>query len=393
MMEGQKQRYHFVAVSPDGKKFSGTLWAESEAAARAIIFERGLALFSIEEFSAEHSAITEGFTQFEFEGVGADGKIVHGTIEAIDGYEAYQKLRKEYDFELKNVITLDSTPEEREQYKQQGIPAEWVEQFNLSNKEHIADKKVEKKKTKDGPLLSEQDQAELQFYQEEIGRLTTEVLTSLEENEEFLNATARRAILDRIGLLSRLRRSNAIDHLRELTKKILTQLADDKLFIESASLSEEKQRELLEKKEQVGELSKKLNKTIVSGVAAISVGIASIDTDKVKAQIIESAPLKKFIQTFYIAIVALLGLMLVFWGVNTVRLLANFSQNSILFSFSSPILWLVTGVSLIFTFGLFPVVYGWEQLSIQKKAIIIGISLVAVIVFLWASPMLFWWTR
>jgi len=140
-------------------------------------------------------------------------------------------------------------------------------------------------------------------------------------------------------------------------------------------------------------LSKKLNKTIVSGVAAISVGIASIDTDKVKAQIIESAPLKKFIQTFYIAIVALLGLMLVFWGVNTVRLLANFSQNSILFSFSSPILWLVTGVSLIFTFGLFPVVYGWEQLSIQKKAIIIGISLVAVIVFLWASPMLFWWTR
>ena len=393
MMEGQKQRYHFVAVSPDGKKFSGTLWAESEDAAREIIFERGLALFSIEEFSAEDAAVTEGFTQFEFEGVGADGKTVHGTIEAIGGYEAYQKLRREYDFDLKNVITLDCTPEEREQYQQQGLPAEWIEQYNLSNKAHIADKKVEKKKTGEAPLLSSADQAELQFYQEEIGRFTTEVLTSLEENEEFLDMVARREILDRIGLLSRLRRSNAIDHLRELTKKVLAQLADDKLFIEASSLSEEKQRELLEKKESVDVLVKKLNKTIIEGVAAISVGLASIDTERVKAQIIESDPLRKFVQIFYIAIVALLGLMLVFWGVNIVRLLTNFSQNSILFSFSSPTLWLVTGVTLIFTFGLFPVVYGWKQLSIQKKFTIIGISVVAVIIFLWASPMLFWWTR
>ncbi len=391
-MEGQKNRYHFVAVSSDGKKFSGTLWAESEDDAREKIFKRGLALFSIEKFTAKSAAVTEGFMQFEFEGTGADGKPVHGTIEAIDGYEAYQKLRKEYDFELKNVIDISASVEDREQYKKQGIPAEWVEQFNLTHKAKTENKQGKKKKA-DGPLLSPQDQAELLFYQEEIGRLTTEVLKLLDENEEFLDAPARRAILDRIGLLSRLRRSNAIDHLRELTKKILAQLNDDKLFIEAETLSEEKQLELAERRELFGTFSKDLNKKIISGIASISIGMASIDTEKVKAQIIESDPLRKFIQIFYILVVTLLGLMMVFWGVNIVRLLTSFSQNSTLFFFSSPILWLITGVSLIFTFGLFPVVYGWEHLSPKKKIIIIGILIAVVIVFLWISPMLFWWTR
>ncbi len=61
VMDGQKNRYHFVAVNPEGKKFSGTVWAESENEARKKISERGLALFSIEEFTAENAAITDGF--------------------------------------------------------------------------------------------------------------------------------------------------------------------------------------------------------------------------------------------------------------------------------------------------------------------------------------------
>lgn len=394
VMDGKKNRYHFVAVNPEGKKFSGTVWAESENEARKKISERGLALFSIEEFTAENAAITDGFQQFEFQGTGKDRKPVRGTIEAIDAYEAYAKLRKDYDFDLTNVISLSATPEKRQQYQQQGIPLEWVEQFKL---EHGTKKKEEGKKVvvqqEDESLLSDQDRAELQFYQEEIGKLTTEVLTLLQENEDFLDASARRAILDRIGLLSRLRRSNAIDHLRELTKKLLKQLGDDKLFIESEKLSEEQQGELIVRKTQFNEFSKQLEKKVASGIAAVSVGFASIDTEKVKLQIKESDPVKQIVQLLYIAVVSIFGLMVVFWVISVIRLLSHFAQNSILYSFSSPQLWIVTGISFIFTVTLFPLVYSWKKLTIQQKSFFLGMALLLGVIFLWLSPILLWWTR
>lgn len=393
MMDGQKKRYHFVAVNPEGKKFSGTVWAESENEARTKISERGLALFSIEEFTAENAAITDGFQQFEFQGKGKDGKPVRGTIESIDAYEAYAKLRKDYDFDLTNVVSLSATEEERQRYQQKGLPPEWIEQFNL---EHGKKKKEVEKKVivkEDEVLLSDQDRAELHFYQEEIGKLTTEVLTLLQENESFLDASARREILDRIGLLSRLRRSNAIDHLRELTKKLLKQLGDDKLFIESEKLTEEQQGELIIRKTQFDEFSKQLEKKVSSGIAAVSVGIASIDTEKVKLQIKKSDPVRQIFQLFYITVVSVFGLMIVFWVVNITRLLSRFAQNSILYSFSSPILWMVTGVSFIFTIILFPLLYSWKSLKVRQKLFLLGIALLLEIAFLWASPLLLWWTR
>lgn len=394
VMDGQKNRYHFVAVNPEGKRFSGTVWSESENEARKKISERGLALFSIEEFTAENAVITDGFQQFEFQGTGKDRKSVRGTIEAIDAYEAYAKLRKDYDFDLTNVVSLSATPEERQRYQQKGIPPEWIEQFNIEN----GKKKKEEKEKKvvieeNDSLLSAQDRAELQFYQEEIGKLTTEVLTLLQENEDFLDASARRAILDRIGLLSRLRRSNAIDHLRELTKKLLKQLGDDKLFIESEKLSEEQQGELIVRKTQFNEFSKQLEKKVVSGIAAVSVGIASIDTEKVKLQIKASDPIKQIVQLFYIAVASVFGLFVVFWVINIIRLLSHFSQNSILYSFSSPVLWIVTGISFIFTVTLFPLVYGWKKLTIQQKSFFLGLAILLGAIFLWLSPLLLWWTR
>ncbi len=390
-MEGQTNRYQFVAVSSDGKKMSGTIWAVTEAEARQKISERGLALFSINEFSADKAAVTEGFQQFEFEGTEASGKPVHGTIEATDSYEAYAKLRKDYDFDLKNVIDLSATPEERLAYQKQGIPAEWLERFKIENGKDVKEEVV--KKEKEEPLLSEQDRAELLFYQEEIGRVTKDVMELLKENEEYMDVVARREILDRINLLSRLRRSNAIEHLRELTKKLLKQLGDDKIFIEAEGLSEEKQAELLVRKNQFGVFSQQLEKKVVAGLASVSVGFASIDKEKVKAQIIQSDPFLQIVRVFYIAMVSLLGLMVVFWVVNIVRLFINFSQGSIWYSFSSLMLWILTGVALIFSFGLFPILYYWKTLSYKRKYFFIGISIIAVIFFLWFSPMLFWWTR
>jgi hypothetical protein len=397
-MEGQKNRYHFVAVNAEGRKFSGTIWAESESAAREKISERGLALFSIEEFSASSVAITEGFKQFEFEGKGKDHKPVRGTIESVSGYEAYRKLREEYDFDITNVISLSATPEERQFYQQKGIPPEWIVQYNIEVRKNKGGEKkeIKKKKETEGdeePLLSEQDRAELKFYQEEIGNLTSEVLKLLQENEDFLNAAARREILDRIGLLSRLRRSNAIDHLRELTKKLLKQLSEDKLFIETEKLSQEQQLEMIVRKSQFSEFSKTLEKKVTSGIAAVSIGLASIDTEKVKTQIREADIFRQIVQLFYIAIISLLGLMILFWGVNAVRLLANFSQSSILFSFASPLLWMLTGISLILTFTLFPLVYSWERLVWKQKLFFLGISVLGIAIFLWFFPILFWWTR
>ena len=398
MDEQNKNKYHFVAVRPDGKKVSGTLTAENEVLAKEAISERGLALFSLELFAGQPvEGTTEGFKRFEFEGIDSDQKVVRGTIEEENGYEAYKKLNLEYELDVKVIIPATATPEEREAIRAAGIPAAWVPRFQADKKKFDKEKEKENKnkgnKEDNEPLLSEKDKRELQVYQAEIGDITRQVLEMLQKNEDFLDASAKREIMDRIGLMSRLRRSNAIDHLRSLTDKLLKQLNDDKLFIEAEKLSVEKQAELATKKQEFGAASESLEKSVASGLSAVAEGLAALNADDMKQKIIEADPLQKLFQVFYTTIVSILGLFMIYWIVNSVKLIVNSADNATLFSFSSPILWLVTGISLILSFSLAPIAFAIDEVKLEKKIFFAGVSILLVLFFIWLSPVLFWWTR
>ncbi len=396
MDEQNKNKYHFVAVTPDGKKVSGTLTAANEDVAKESISERGLALFSLELFTGQEQAITAGFKRFEFEGIDADQKVVRGTIEEETGYEAYKKLKLEYEFDIEVVIPVEANDEQRAAIHAAGIPADWTPRFEVDKKKFLEEQEKDNKKkgkTEDEPLLSEKDRRELQVYQDEIGEITRQVLDLLQKNEDYLDVAAKREIMDRIGLLSRLRRSNAIDHLRSLTDKLIKQLDDDKLFIAAEKLSVEQQAELASKREEFGVASETLEKSVASGLSAVAEGLAALNPDDMKQQLIDADPLHKLFQLFYITIVSLLGLFMVYWIVNSVKLIINAGDNATLFSFSSPILWLLTGISLILTFSLAPLIFTNEEVKMEKKIFFSVVSIVAVLFFVWLSPVLFWWTR
>lgn len=394
MEEENKNKYHFVAVTPEGKKVSGTLTAQDETKAKEVLSERGLALFSLELYAGQSEDLTVGFKSFEFEGVDADDKTVRGTIEAENGYQAYKKLHLEYEFVVSLIIPAEANEEERAAIHAAGIPEDWGPRFIEDKKKFDRlNKDKKKRKKEEDPLLSEKDRRELQVYQEEIGEITRQVLEMLQKNEEYLDVSAKREIMDRIGLLSRLRRSNAIDHLRSLTDKLLKQLNDDKLFIEAEKLSVEQQAELETRRQEFGAASESLSKSITSGLSAVAEGLAAINPEDVKQQIIDADPLRKLFQTFYLVIVSLLGLFMIYWVVNSVKLIIDTYDNATLFSFSSPILWLLTGISLILSFSLAPLFFARGEVKLEKKLLFAGVSLFAVLFFIWLSPVLFWWTR
>ena len=394
MDEQNKNKYHFVAVTPDGKKVSGTLTAEDENKAKESISERGLALFSLELFTGQQEDITAGYKRFEFEGIDVDQKIVRGTIEEETGFQAYRKLQLEYEFDIKLVIPAEANEEQRAAIRTAGIPADWAPRFEVEKKKFDKEQEKDKKKNvEDEPLLSEKDKRELQVYQDEIGEITRQVLELLQKNEDYLDVAAKREIMDRIGLLSRLRRSNAIDHLRSLTDKLIKQLDDDKLFIAAEKLSVEQQAELAAKRQEFGAASESLEKSVASGLSAVAEGLAALNPDDMKQKLIEVDPLHKVFQLFFITIVSILGLFMIYWMVNSVKLIFDASDNATLFSFSSPILWLLTGISLILTFSLAPLIFTNEEVKLERKIFFSVVSVVAVLCFAWLSPVLFWWTR
>jgi hypothetical protein len=378
------QTYYFQAVDESGKKVSGSVAAVNEVSARESLKAKGLAVLSIEAFDAGKQKIAEGLKRFVFVGIDTNGKVARGAIEAEDGYQAYKKLKSEFSLKLQSLGEENS--------KNKMIDPAWEVRYKEDMKGAKKDP-TEKQATEGQSIkLSEKDKAELAFYQEKIGEIVQEVTTKLEASKSFLNSEKRRDIMERVNLLSRLRRSNAVDHLKKLTDKILTELADDALFLDQEKLTEEQKQQFDIQKASITQTSQQFSKKLTDGLQNISFDLSGIDAKAVAQSVVKIDIFSQLGLTFYWTAISLFSLLVVFWIVNALRVFGD-NEEAILFLFRSSTLWFLTGFAGIISFTFVPIAFSREKTSWGKRGLFVAIAFIALVIFIFEFHAIFSWTR
>lgn len=385
-------KFYFEAMDNAGKKFSGYVMAATEDEAREKIKEKRLALLWLEQYDEKKRDLAK--TQYDFRGIDPDGNPINGIVDSDTEYGAYVRLVQEYSLVVEYLVPSGLPLPEKLQQQEQGISLALQEQIAIQG-DPIKEKKQELKKKVTGGVvtLSKKEQAELEFYQEKIASMSAEVMAMVEADSQFLDTEKRREIVERINLLMRLRRSNAIDHLRALIKKLLQQVEDDALFLKLEKLSVEQQEELLARKAKFDEYSRGLNKSINANLAQIQSSFSPIDSERVKKVVLATDPVGEIGRVFYWTMLCLFGLLMTFWVVSAAQLLLGMGKKWTLFAFYSPTLWLLTVVALVFSAGLAPIAFSREKTPWKKRGLLAVISVVVFAVIAFEFPAIFWWTR
>jgi len=376
------QKFYFQAVDKDNHPLSGSVFAEDEKKAREKLKKKGLALFNIELFDESKAKTKEGLMSFEFEGTNPDGKPIRGQIEAINAYEAFKKLKRDYDFFLTSVVDANLNYEEKAKQIAKGIPEEWL---RLYEEESFAFKKKKKKKKLEVVEISEKDKKELEFYSHEIGIMSQEIRELLEKSSDYLQRSEKESILKRLGLIERLRQSNAVDHLKNLTNKLIDQIADDKLFMEELLVSKEAQAKIDALKNEFKEYSVNKKKSLVNKALELNLAF-NIDPRQLVVEVSKVRPLTQLGLIIYWIIVSLFCLMTILWIKNGLQIV--FNKGNIfesVFIFKSLLLWLITAISFVNMMIFAPMVFSKKYFPLKSRLIFFGIALIAnlaVVLFL-----------
>lgn len=384
---GKLQKFYFQAVDQDNKRISGSIFSEDEEAAKIKIKNKNLALFSIEKFDENKSQQEKtGLNNFEFEGINPDGKNVRGKIEAIDAYEGYKKLRKDYEFEVTSIVDSKLDFEEKGKIISKGIPDEFKELYQT---ESFAFKKKKKKKKIEIVEISEKDKQELAFYSYEISLISKEIHRLLEKSNKYLNKEERQNILNQLGLIERLRQSNAVGHLKKLTNRLIDELADAKLFMEEKLLSAEEKSEINNLKNEFKTYSKSKKESLVSKALEINLSF-DLDARKLAVSISKAKLATKIGLILYWMIVSLFFLMAIFWIKNSINIfILEKNIPETLYILKSVLLWLMTAVSLLNMMIFAPMVFSSKTFKFKKIIVFFGIALISNTLIILLLPSLF----
>ena len=119
---------------------------------------------------------------------------------------------------------------------------------------------------------------EILFMQEKIESMLSEFIPLLRENEDYIDPDRKREIEERIDLLSRLRHSNSVEHLKNLTKNLLKQMESDEIFLKDTNLPDEVKAEIALRRAKFIDLGQSFEKVISKGLLELQLKIAGIDS-------------------------------------------------------------------------------------------------------------------
>ncbi len=387
------QKFLFEAVTKEGKNMSGSIQAESEAAAREKLTKSGLAVLTIAPFKAQKKVA--GMKIFTFEAINPSKKHVKGTIEALDEYAAYKKLRMEYEFEISSLLPKEVSLEERIQLKKKGIDPEYEVRLQKEMKERESEEKKDKKKKKGSQEEIEEVLAarkkEIEFMHNQIDEILQQVEDLIKKNERFLNIDKKREMQERIDLLSRLRRSNSVVHLQNLTKKILKELSDDALFLAEEELKAEDKEAWLESKSEFFRMGKNFEQTVDKGLAEVQSLINKINEMGLKETVKEMRPVKKLFSVLFFASSSLMALCVAFWAWVFIQGVSGMDPVFVSFYFRSGIMWYFTIMAIILTLALTAGLFLDQFRTTPKRLILGGVTLGAILFFTVEFPVIFYW--
>lgn len=386
------QKFYFQSVTAEGKQISGYISAQSEEEAHQKLKDSKLSVLTLEK--RDVSVHAEGISVFEFEAVNDQRKVVKGSIESVDMYSAYKKLKMNYKFDIKFIIPAGSSAEDKARLKELGVDPSFDTKLEIELKKEV--KKAKKSKV----TVVEDDEIEqvLKYREEEIGfmrdkidSVLQEVIPLLEENVDYIDPIKQREIEERIDLLSRLKHSNSVDHLRNLTQKLLEELSSDQMFLNDTNLPVEMQEEIERRRQQFVGINEKFSKAIVSGLLDLQVKFAELSVDDIREKIASFGVLSKIRSFILSTFMALFVVCVLFWIVVAFQKFQGINIERVSFYFGSPIIWYFTSFAGLCSIWFF--ILGLPHVdSIKKQLIVLASGFVGLIIFLIQFPVIFYWT-
>jgi len=387
------RKYFFQAVTAEGKQISGYVSAQGLEQARDKLKAGGLSILTLEEPKEGNDVMEQGMRVYQFEATNTQHKPVQGTIEAIELYEAFKKLRLEYKLEVQYLVDSASAPTVKEKIRAEGLPPELEERLQVEIK--IA-KKKEKKKQKGSnenevQEAVEANEEERQFMVDKIDAVLNEVVPLLEENAEFIDAHKKREIEERINLLMRLKHSNSVSHLKSLTQRLLEQISSDEIFLKDANIPSELQEEMDRRRSQFQAIGSNFDKAISRGLIDLQVKLAQIDTGALTDSLKDLKPFEKVTNVFYLVFCFLAALCSVFllfiYALNRFDVQAE----QTLYFLQSPLLWYVWGLGVLMMISFYFLRF-YPKKEWFESMVVIGSTAIAFIVYTVQFPILFHWT-
>lgn len=387
------QKFYFQAVTSEGKQISGYVSAETKIAAHEKLKDSSMSVLTLDERKASEKK--SNIDIFDFEGINESSKKVRGTIEAKDSYSAYKKLKMEYKINVLYLIPNKLDPKEKELLKEEGIDEEFEKALQLEilqAKKNIG-KKHKKKVSRDSEIkqVLASREKEISFMQEKIDLILSEFIPLLRENEDYIDPNKKREIEERIDLLSRLKHSNSVEHLKNLTKNLLKQMASDEIFLKDADLPEEVKAEISLRRAKFTDLGQRFEKVISRGLLDLQLQFAGIDSSELKRKVAEIHLIEKIGVVSYLTVVFLFAFCLLFWAWIFFQYISDINDmEKILFYFESPLIWYITGFSALASV-FFSFVFASKKMKLLKRLFFVGVGLILLFIYTLEFPVIFYW--
>jgi len=230
-------KFSYIALNKDYKKLTGVLAADDMLAARKALHAMNLSVISLQEAdeSAEVKSESDDPNALKEEKIGEtfyfrvqDNKNEErtGTIDAIDRYDAFSRLVKEYKFHVLGLCLVDLPPEERAEAETDGL---WEMEKDLSEELGVENLyQIEKKKSQEEAISDELSEKQSEKEKENRIEIMDKVEGVLSYANHLLQSDADEiaaadidAVRKNINLLSRMRLSNNLNYIKTLSNELM----------------------------------------------------------------------------------------------------------------------------------------------------------------------------
>jgi hypothetical protein len=232
-------KFFYTALTTDNKKITGVLDTPDRESATGELHKMGVAILSVNDISEEEyvkfqkeeeeNKTKKGIKTFQFLATDNFGKEIEGTIDSLDDYSAYKRLREEYQFKVGNLYVSTAMDDEKERAKTL-IPGF---EDQLRQQQAVTNKDVRLSAAKEEKLENEEDLNK--EIVNEIDRVIINTKKALEQHSDLFSTDLILEIQATLGELERIRTSNNIKHITEVSNDLYALISSpDKVTPEMA---------------------------------------------------------------------------------------------------------------------------------------------------------------
>ena len=223
-------KFFYTALTTDNKKITGVLDTPDRDSAQADLHKMGVAILSVNEISdadyekfqteQEEMKTKKGIKTFQFLATDNFGKEVEGTIDAMDDFSAYVRLREEYQFKVDNLFLADASEEEKIRAKT--LTPGFEDQLKqIQVQSHKGEKKSAAKQER-----AESEEDVDQEIIAEIDRVIINTKKTLENHANLFSNDLLIEVQNTLGELERIRTSNNIKHITDLSNDLYSLISN-----------------------------------------------------------------------------------------------------------------------------------------------------------------------